>query len=538
MIETKKIYFHHGQLEAMQVSANVEYIIANRGWGKSEGVDAPRLIRNVYAMPRSAGALLSPTYGKLLRNTLPAVFNALSRLGYRRNFHYFVGRRAPKNMNFKLPIIDPLNYEYAIHWFNGSIQNLISFDRPMSANSMNLDYVLGFEARYLDYEKVRQEVLPANRGNLDVFGHCPWHHGQVFTSDMPVRKSESWILEKEKEMDKELIQTIKEVQTETQRLKKLNIDPQRLRRLEKDLALLRSKATFFMQADPFDNLQLLGEKFFRDNKRDLPPFIFQTAILNKRIGKVEGGFYSSLNEKIHYYSSYNNSFLDGLDYNLAKAVEADCRKDGDMNWERPLCVALDYNANINWLTCGQPEGKVLRTLKSFFVKGDKRVYELLKDFHKYYQIRENRDLVYYYTHTALQGAYAISGETFADFVIKSLQNFGWNVYPVYLGHAQSHVTKHRYINDALKGIQYLLPLFNQDNNEELLIAMEQTGTKVEPEGFKKDKDEEKNPETPENQLQYRTDGTDSWDDLFIGCVFNPVETVVGLNPSNMWSSSH
>lgn len=538
MNDIKKIYFHRGQLEAMKVQANNEYIVAPRGWGKSEGIDAPRLIRNVFSMPRSAGALLSPTYGKLLRNTLPAVFNSLYRLGYKRNIHYFVGRRAPKCMNFKLPIIDPLNYEYVIHWFNGSIQNLISFDRPMSANSMNLDYLMGFEARYLNYEKIRQEVIPANRGNLDVFGECPWHHGQVFTSDMPVRKSECWILEKEKEMDKELIDLIKEVQEEMQRVRSLKINPQRLRRLEKDLAILRSKATFFMQADPFDNFHLLREKFFRDNKRDLPPFIFQTSILNKRMGKVENGFYSGLNDKIHYYNSYNNSFLDGLDYNLARAVEADCRKDGDMDWEKPLCIALDYNANINWLVCGQSEGKVLRTLKSFFVKGDKRIYDILKNFDEYYRIRENKDVVFYYTHTALQGAYAISGETFADFVIKTLQGLNWNIYPVYLGHAQTHITKHRYINDALKGIQYLLPLFNQDNNEELLISMEQTGTKIGPEGFKKDKDKEKNPETPEDQYQYRTDGTDAWDDLFIGCVFNPIETVVGLNPSNMWQSSH
>lgn len=534
MIEIQKIYFHRGQLEAMKVNANKEYIVAPRGWGKSEGIDAPRLIRNVFAMPGSAGALLSPTYGKLLRNTLPAVFTALGRLGYKRNFHYFVGRRAPKSLNFKSPIVDPLNYEYVIHWFNGSIQNLISFDRPMSANSMDLDYIMGFEARFLDYERAKNEVLLANRGNLDKFPGCPWHHGHVFTSDMPVRKSECWILEKEKLMNKELIATIKDTQEEIQRLKKLNIDPQRRKKLEKDLAELRSHAIFFMQADPFDNFQLLGEKFFREAKRDLPPFIFQTAVLNKRMGKIENGFYSGLNEKIHYYNSYNNSFLDGLDYNLAKAVEADCRKDGDMDWERPLCIALDYNANINWLACGQPDGKLMRTLKSFFVKGDKRTGDLLKNFHEYYQIRINKDVVYYYTHTALQGAYAISGETFADFVIKTLQGLGWNIYPVYMGQAMNHVNKHRYINDGLKGIQYLFPQFNMDNNEELIIAMEQTGTKVGPEGFKKDKSGEKNPDTPEDPLEHRTDVTDAWDDLYLGCVFFPVETVVNASIGNMW----
>jgi len=186
----------------MAIAAKNEFIVASRGFGKSEGIDAPRLIRNVFAMPRSAGALLSPTYGKLLRNTLPAVFHALDRLGYRRDIHYVVGRKPPAKLNFGRPLIEPFNNDYVITWFNGSIQHLLSFDRPMSANSMNLDYVFGFEAKYLDYNKIKDEVLPANRGNINHFGHCPWHHGQLFTTDMPTTKSGRWILEKENDMDK------------------------------------------------------------------------------------------------------------------------------------------------------------------------------------------------------------------------------------------------------------------------------------------------------------------------------------------------
>jgi len=534
MSDVKKVYFHPGQLHLMQIQANKEYIIAPRGWGKSEGIDAPRLIRNVYAMPRSVGAILSPTYGKLLRNTLPAVFAALGRLGYKRGIHYFVGRRADKKMNFALPHTDPIDYEYTIHWFTGAIQNLISFDRPMSANSMSLDYIMGFEAKYLDYDKIKTEVLQANRGNEHLYGNCPWHHGHTFTTDMPTNKMGGWMFDKKNDMDEELIDTIKDTFIEIARLKSLNIDPQRRKSLEKYLAKFRRNAVYYEESNPFDNIELLGERFFAEQKRDLPGLIFQTSILNKRIRKVEGGFYSALNEKIHYYSSYNNTFLEKLDYDFEKAIEADCRKDGDMDWERPLCIALDYNANINWLDCGQSDGKLMRTLKSFYVKGEKRTGNLLDDFCQYYDIRENRDIIFYYTHTALQGAYAITGETFADYVVKTLQHKGWNVYPVYMGQALNHAVKHRYINDGLKGIQYLFPIFNQDNNEELIIAMERTGTKIGFDGFKKDKSDEKNPETNENQLQFRTDGTDAWDDLYLGCVFYPVETVMSGVVGNQW----
>jgi hypothetical protein len=528
-----KIYFHDRQLELMRIHANSEYIIAPRGWGKSEGIDAPRLLRNIWAMPKSNGVILSPTYGKLLRNTLPAVFRSLERYGYRRNRHYFVGRQAPKFLNFQKPVQEPFDWEYTIHWFNGSINSLISFDRPMSANSMSVDYVMGFESKFLDYEKITSEVIPANRGNEDLYTGCPWHHGYTFTTDMPTRKSGMWIFDKENEMDKELINVIIDTYGEIKRLEKRDIHPQRLNKLRNDLNFFRSKAVLYYECDPFDNIDLLTERFFKDMKRNLSPFEYRTAILNQRIKKLEHGFYSSMSEKAHCYDGDDVNFLKALDYDLDKAAELDCRKDADMDHDKPLYIALDYNANINWLVCGQPdyEAKTMRTLKSFFVKGDNRLMQLLRNFDDYYKTRHNKDVIYYHTNTALQGAYALSADTFADSVLSTLSQLGWSVMPVYMGQAPNHVLKHRYINDGFKGLNYLLPLINRSNNDELITAMEQTGVRVGPEGFKKDKSGEKLPETPEDQLEYRTDGTDAWDDLYMGCVLHPYEFAISGSPS-------
>jgi hypothetical protein len=87
-----------------------------------------------------------------------------------------------------------------------------------------------------------------------------------------------------------------------------------------------------------------------------------------------------------------------------------------------------------------------------------------------------------------------------------------------------HDLKHQYINDALTGIKYLFPLFNKHNNEFLLPAMEQTGIRIGRNGFEKDKTGEKKPETDEDLLEYRTDGTDAWDTLFVGLNFFPQST--------------
>ena len=92
----RRLYFNRAQLEAMVVAARNEYIVGGRGLGKSEGFDARVLLRNAFAMPGSAGALLSPSYTKLKTLTFPAIAAALARWGYQQGRHYTVGIRPPR----------------------------------------------------------------------------------------------------------------------------------------------------------------------------------------------------------------------------------------------------------------------------------------------------------------------------------------------------------------------------------------------------------------------------------------------------------
>ena len=58
---------------------------------------------------------------------------------------------------------------------------------------------------------------------------------------------------------------------------------------------------------------------------------------------------------------------------------------------------------------------------------------------------------------------------------------------------------------------------NKPNNEILIQAMENTGTKIGAKGWGKDKDGEKLDETADDPYELRTDGTDAWDTLYMGC---------------------
>ena len=526
--EIKKIYFNNPQLEAMYTAAHTEVIVAGRRFGKSHGIIGPRVLRNVQAMPRSSGAFVGDSYQKLLTQTLPGTFAALETLGFKRDLHYYIGTKPPKSARFQVPYINPASYDHVIAWYNGSIQYLISQDRIGTSNSMTLDYLIMDEAKDLNFDKLKSETFPANGGFKGYFGNCPWHHGLLIVSDMPTSKKGSWFLGYKDKMDTELIEAIQGMVYEQWKVKtamKIAIVPnhyKRLGELKKALNELRSVAVYYREWSSIENMLILGEKYIHQMKRDLPPLVFLTSILSKRVTKLKDGFYPGLKEDIHYYTAYNNSYLDSLKYDLDKARDQSCLQDADLDTNRPICIALDFNANINWLVCGQQEGLKMRTLKSFYVKYERKIREACQDFAVYYRYQAEKKVIFYYDNTALSSNYAVNDQDYAEVITDELQRLGWKVDRQHIGNPLKHHEKYIMIDQALKGQQFLFPLFNKPNNEALLLGMEQCGVKVGPLGFQKDKGGEKLAENEEDKLEFRTDGSDAWDTLFIGMNRFPV----------------
>lgn len=54
---------------------------------------------------------------------------------------------------------------------------------------------------------------------------------------------------------------------------------------------MRSVAVYYREYSSIENLQLLGENYIKQMKRDLTPLTFQTSILCQRIGIAKDGFY-------------------------------------------------------------------------------------------------------------------------------------------------------------------------------------------------------------------------------------------------------
>lgn len=544
----KEVYFNNPQRRTQLIGANTTVIVAGRRTGKTDSIASPFVLRNMQRMPGSTGGIVVPTFKHGLTNTIPGLLAAWKRWGFLNGVHYVVGRKPPKG--FHSAIIEPTDYEHVISFYNGSRAIIISQDRPGSSNSLTLSWLLIDEAKFIDYERLKDETLPANGGIKSYFGKHSFNHSILILSDMPQTKKGSWFLHYEDKMDRELIAAIEATVCEIWRIKQRiksdreagNTPPdylrKHLRHLDRQLNQMRSVAVYYKEYSSIENLQLLGETYIKQMKRDLTPLTFQTSILCQRIGIAKDGFYSSMREA-HFYDASNFAYLDKMWAELATDPTAQQQplntvaQDADVIPSAPICIGMDYNANINWIVAGQPVGKRLNVIKSFYTKFERKIPALIADFCTYYQDHQNKTVIFYYDTTALGSNYAVNEQDFRWVVIHEFERHGWRVQDVYIGNPMKHHEKYLEINEAFAGRRKLMPFLNRQNNEDLILALQTAGVSRGRNGFRKDKGGEKLAETEEDLLQHRTDGTDAFDTLYIGCAKFPQRSTSPISISGV-----
>jgi hypothetical protein len=527
--KTVKRYFNDPQQIVIQTAAKDTVFVGGRGIGKAT-LHAWFNLRNFQMMPRCSVGFVVPTFKKALTNTLPSMFQVWEEWGYKRDVHYFVGVKPPKSAGFPLPLYPVADYSHVITFYTGAVGYILSQDVVGAANSLSYDALDVDEAKFINFDRLKDEAMPANRGQQKIFGHLSFHHGMLITSDMPVTKKGSWFLNYQDKCDKELIEAIQSGVCELYRLKRKIDDIQaaggnlgRLltdyRDLRNDIEKMRSVALYYGEFSSIWNMQILGEQYINQMKRDLPPLTFQTSILCKRIGITKDGFYSCLTEK-HLYTAYDNSYLLNKQYQFKDLQVECCLQDADLIEGQPICIGMDYNANINWLVAGQVDGNKIKVIKSFYVKYERKLPELVADFCAYYRPHNTHEVIFYYDSTALGSNYAVNDEDFKFVITQEFERWGWLVTPVYIGNPMAHHEKYLLINRMLSGQANLMPMFNEGNNEDLLISIRTAGVY----NNRKDKRGEKLAETEEDKLENRTDGSDAFDTLVIGCERFPYQT--------------
>lgn len=467
------IQFTLPQLLAIMAPQKNKYLEWSRGAGKST-VLAWSVKEKPMQMPRGSFFLVGETYNQILTRTLPSTINGLEMLGYKKDVHFFVGRKAPAKWRWAEPYQPPLSYDHAIHWISGAVTHLISLDMANSGRGLNTDGGDGDEAALFDYERLFANVLTTNRGNIDRFLKCPLHHSTMFASSVPLTNKGKWLYQMEEQA---------------------RLDPTKI---------------LYLRADAEHNRHNLGDDWFAENKRIMTDLIYNAEILNIRPDRVEGGFYAQLNEKEHTYDQYDNSYLLALGYDFSKAQNAGCLADGDLRRQAPLDISLDYGAAINTIHAEQEYNNESHGLKSMFIKSPQTLDVLIHNFCDYYSAHQCKIVNYHYDHTAVSHS-ANSSMTYKDTVVEVFNKRGWQVVELYHGQAPSHHQKYLFWGQLLKGTDTRLPKFmlNKSNCKYLIISMQQAGVLEGKNGFEKDKRPEKQKNAIHEETTHFSDAADT-----------------------------
>lgn len=409
-MRTQQQYLNRAQAYMLAMLCKSMTMVGGRGIGKGL-IAASLLRRNVEGMPGSNTGLVGPNSKRMWTNIIPSWDTHLRRWGFVENVHYAWAKKPAKAWGWKEPVIKPMNWENTLSFYNGSYATIISQDRKGTSNSLSLDYLLIDEAKFIDFNQLKDETIPANRGNGNIFGHLYYHHGIAKFSDMPTTKKGSWFLNDREKCDQENVRVLEGLIAELMRMKNVVADKvaaherptsaeiHYLRRLSRTVNVLRADTFLYKEFSSIENLEILGEDFIRQCYRDMPPATFRTTIMCRRVEHSEDSFYNSKTDR-NLYTSVNNSYIDSLGYDMEKLRHVDCRTDGDIDLTSPLWIAFDANANINRAVVGQPGADMkLRILKSFFVKYERRLPELVDDICLYYCPLKHKEVVFVFDAT-------------------------------------------------------------------------------------------------------------------------------------------
>jgi hypothetical protein len=521
--EIKQIHLNVPQLLYWMVQARISVCLWGRATGKTQGPGAMFTMENMNKMPRSLGGILSSSYDKLLTMILPALIQGWEQFGYYENLHFFSRKYPPANFFKEKPFREPKKSEHYIPWWNGSGAVLMSLDRPSTSVAINLDWMYSDEAR-LFKEKNFGDALLTVRGNAAHFGHLSNHGSILITTDLPKDSRGQWLYRYLDEMDPTTVQLLLGLQKKVMELsqgyeqlskrQKASVDNE-INKINDYCNQMRKDLVYVSFATTIDNIHALGLDPIKRFRRMLSELDFQVSVLTKRLEQVENGFYINFSDDRNTYvpdeSKGAFDYIDNLEIDFTKdRPKKNWKWDGDLETSNALDIALDYNRAISCMVIGQEALREDYVRKFMYVEAPRMLKDLILDFCEYYQGFPNKDINYYYDHTALLGRNASSDIRHADEVKYILTEKGWNVIDCYLGQAPSHRSRYYLINKLLRGDDPRLPkvTFNSNNTEDLIRSINNAGTRRGPDGIQKDKRSEDDPNIKPVDATHPTEALD------------------------------
>lgn len=487
-----EVFLNDKQRAFFSAPQKTKVFIGGRGAGKSS-VNGYEAYANMQCMPRSKGLLLGATYGQILSNILPSMLQTWERMGLFRHTrhqegHYIIGKKPPPH--WSTPIAPPQSYDHCISLPNGSVMQMMSMAIKDALRGPSYDWAVIDEAGQYKETRIKEEVFVTIRGNEHIFGHICRHHSKVLTSSMPWVDSGLWLLDYER------------------------------------LALLYPNECFYIEATGYDNIAVLGEKYFDALRRELPRHVFDREVLNLRPNKLPNGFYSQFDEITHCYSPYQY-----------ENVNRHSNYEADYNPILPIELSFDFGANFTCCVVAQENAKQIRFINAFHSsinqdneagrKNESLINSVVRKFALHYRGRQSGRV-------RLRGDrngnnhQANSQYTFFEQIANELKKYGFFVelmVPKRLD--PSHELKHLFINKLLSETEPQLPLvrINKDNCKHLITSIR--SAPITPD-FKKDKKLERRSDI---QQELTTHFSDAFDYLLWG-MYN--DKIKGNSAGNQW----
>lgn len=507
-MEATELNLNRSQALLHIVNANFAALLGPRASGKTTGGIGPRIAHLSEAMPRSQAIFFSDTFERIHDKLIPNIVSFIeNEMGYVDGQDYVAFKKPPEH--FADSLIKLNKFDHVLSFASGFRLCCASQKVSGSANGYNAQALIVDEAKFVKPETLTTEVLPAIRGARRYFGHLPEYASQWYFTDK-WEGDINWLLKlRDHHMNLKLIKAVTSLQLHIYELKEIENDigadkkiKAKILHLENKLQTVRRDLVYVCDAEPFENIDNLGDKYYRDLRRNMSELQYEISILNRDPDKVAHSFYPAYIPIKHDYHTETNE---------------------DIDLNKPVVVALDYQWRITPLVAGQfgilpgklhtsfnilagvhslheEEGGIEKTIGNFC--------ELMKSLGYCYNV-----VYYVYDHTAV--AKSPATKPFYILVEDAFRKRGWSVNFVNIGKASEHNLRFESFKQMMVKEGDNSIRFNYGRTSYLRKAVQLAGAISSSGKTKKDKSKEKNLSVPATDT---TDYTEALDQLLWAAV--------------------
>ncbi len=246
---------------------------------------------------------------------------------------------------------------------------------------------------------------------------------------------------------------------------------------------------FVSEASAEENREILGDKFFEDQKEDNTSIEYDIAIGNEDPDRIENTFYPGLLE--HHF------------YNIAD----------DVVTNKALMIACDYQWRISPIVTAQyavlPGAKELSLnfVQSCHTLAPEGLNEAIDQWAYHHRDHVHKLVYYLFDKTAV--GKSPTNKPYYESVMERLKYNGWMVVPINMGETPRHDDKFKMISKHLRGTTGKPHIrINALRNQDMIISIKLSPARTYNGKTSKDKSSEKNMSKPAVKSTHYSDTFD------------------------------